>query len=198
MAERGGAKKNRQQQRGHKSSPSPNTMEGNHPAPTVAKRRSDKAVTVSRSLFVGAPTERCFDMLAKQLEDPPRWDPMVSDVKPLSRRRRQPGATSLVRFKLGRKEVETLTMIASYRPNQSIGWVSSDKARVREDWTLEPEPDGTTTTIILSYDAPPWFPSSFLNRFTRDQVEEAVNQMLDGFSEVAESNSSDRRNAGKI
>jgi len=199
MSKRGRAKKKskQQQQQRHISTPSANTIEAAHALPTAAKLRSDKeTVKVSNHLIVRAPAEHCFNILAKQLEEPPKWDPMVVDVKPLSPRRRQTEATSLITFRLGRKEVKTLAMISSYHPNRSIAWVSSDRPRVREDWTLESGPNGTAITVTVSYDAPRSVVSSFLDRFMAGQVEQAVNQMLSKFREFAES-SGDQRNDHK-
>jgi uncharacterized membrane protein len=194
MSKRGRAKKKRkqqQQQQQRRISRQPaNTTETTHPVPAAAQLRSDKeTVKVSNRLTVRAPVEHCFDILAKQLEEPPNWDPMVVDVKPLSPRRRQARATSLVTFRLGRKEVKTLAMISSYQPNRFIAWVSSDRPRVSEDWTLEPGPDGTTVTVTLGYDAPRSFVSSLIDRFMWRQVEQAINQMLGKFREFAESSS---------
>ena len=199
MSKRGRAKKKskQQQEQRHISTPSANTIEAAHALPTAAKLRSDKeTVKVSNHLIVRAPAEHCFNILAKQLEEPPKWDPMVVDVKPLSPRRRQTEATSLITFRLGRKEVKTLAMISSYHPNRSIAWVSSDRPRVREDWTLEPGRNGTAISVTLGYDAPRSFVSSFLDRFMAGQVEQAVNQMLSKFREFAES-SGDQRNDHK-
>ena len=197
MSKRGRPGKKRRQQRRHISSPPASTVEGRHCLPTAAKLRSDKeTVKVSNHLIVRAPVEHCFNILAKQLEETPKWDPMVVDVKPLSPRRRQTEATSLITFRLGRKEVKTLAMISSYHPNRSIAWVSSDRPRVREDWTLEPGRNGTAISVTLSYDAPRSVVSSFLDRFMREQVEQAINQILSKFREFAES-SGDQRNDHK-
>lgn len=192
MSKRGRAKKKskQQQEQRHISTPSANTIEAAHALPTAAKLRSDKeTVKVSNHLIVRAPAEHCFNILAKQLEETPKWDPMVVDVKPLSPRRRQTEATSLITFRLGRKEVKTLAMISSYHPNRSIAWVSSDRPRVREDWTLEPGRNGTAISVTLGYDAPRSFVSSLIDRYMRGQVEQAIHEMLGKFAESAESSS---------
>lgn len=193
-------KSKQQQQQRHISTPSANTIEASHTLPTAAKVLSDKeTVEVSNHLIVQAPVEHCFNILAGQLEEPPKWDPMVVDVKPLSPRRRQTEATSLITFRLGRKEVKTLAMISSYRPNRAIGWVSSDRPRVREDWRLEPGPNGTTISITLSYDAPRWFVAGFLDRLMRQKrVLRDLNRMLGGFREEAEARTGERPNDHKI
>jgi len=179
--------------------PPDNTMAGDAPPGMVTEAQSDKGtVKVSSSVFVWAPPQRCFDILASQLEQPPQWDPMVIDAKPLSSRRRQAEATSRVTFRLGSKKINTLAMISSYRPAQSIAWVSSDKPRVKEYWTLEPRSDGTVIRITLSYDAPPWFGGGFLDRLTGEKrVRQDINQVLDKLRGVAEGRVGDEVNPHK-
>ena len=189
MSKRRRAKKKRRQQT-RDVLPLAKAIEKSNVHPSVTKLQRDKTVTISSNVFIRATAEHCFSILAKQLEEPPQWDPMVIDVKPLSPKRRQIEATSNMTFRLGRKKLATLAMISIYHSNRAISWVSSDKPRVRKDWKLRPRQNGTSVAVTISYDAPRWFLSCFLDRFMRRrQVERDINRMLGQFKEVAESGS---------
>ena len=89
--------------------------------PDVARLQTDITLLSSKDVFILAPVAPCFELLAKQLEKPPEWDPIIINVWPVSKVRRQIGATSQVTLNLGGRNRESLAMICRYRPNRAIG-----------------------------------------------------------------------------
>jgi uncharacterized membrane protein len=147
----------------------------------------DRVAVISGERSIGAPAERCFKIIAGQLEETPQWDPMILRVKPVSVSRRQIGATSRLIFDLGGRRLEPLALISVWRPNQAVAWISNDKPRVTEDWHLERRPNGTMVSFILRYTG-----HSVIDRLIdklgrRKRVEQAVNEMLSRFKALAES-----------
>ena len=122
----------------------------------VAKLDPDKSVITSKSIFIEAPAETCFETLVRQLEQPPQWDPMIVHVWPASDVRGRIGATSQLILNLGGKKIESQAMISRYHPNHAISWVSTGKTKVREDWRLERKPNGTLVGFTLAREVGGW------------------------------------------
>jgi uncharacterized membrane protein len=166
--------------------------------PDAAKLEPGKSVLTSKEIFIMAPVERCFDMLASQLEQPRQWDTTIVDVKPVSDGRGRIGATSQVTLNLGGKEVESLVMISRYHPNRAISWVFTGKPKVREDWRLESKPDGTMVGVTFAYEVPGWVIRRFLYKIMRrKKLEQDLGKMLTQLKAVAESISHDQKVIGK-
>jgi len=147
-------------------------------------------VVISDKIFVAERSEHCFDILTKQLEEAPTWDPMVLEVKPISQVRRQTGATSRLTFSLGGKKLETLAMIclcnANRDSNQTIAWVSNDKVRITEEWQLKSKHKGTMVHFTLHYTFPGKLGRVREKLVARKKVERDIDQMVNQLKAFAE------------
>lgn len=147
----------------------------------------DRVAVISGERFIRAPVERCFKMIAGQLEETPQWDPMVLRAKPISYGRGQTGTTSRIIFDLGGKRLEPIALISVWQPNRAVGWISNDKTIVTENWHLESLPNGTVVSLLLRYTTH-GVTDRLIDRFMRRRrVEEAVDEMLNRFKALAES-----------
>lgn len=150
------AKRKKKRNKGSKSSTivSPSTKTAQDvPLPHgAAKLQPEKAVLTSKEIFVAVPAEVCFSILASQLEQLHKWDEVIVNVKPVSKVRKQIGATSEVTLKLGGKRLEALAMVSRYQPNHAISWVLTTKPKVRQDWRLEVKPHGTLVGVTLAHE----------------------------------------------
>jgi hypothetical protein len=132
--------------------------------PNVPKLRPERTMATSKEIFIAAPVELCFKILANQLEQPPGWDPLIVDTQPVSNIRGRIGATSQVILNLGGRKAESLAMISRYHPKHGISWVFTTKPRLREDWRMEPRAHGTIVGLLLAYEIPDWIIWRFLHK----------------------------------
>ena len=147
--------------------------------PGVAKLDPDRTVITSKEIFIAAPAGSCFEILARQLEQPPQWDPMIVHAWPASDVRGRIGATSQLILNLGGKKVESQAMISRYQPNRAVSWVFSEKPKVREDWRLEQKPNGTLVGVTLAREVVGWVIGRFLHKITRQKkIEHDLDKML--------------------
>jgi len=145
----------------------------------VVKLDPDKSVITSKSIFIEASAETCFEILVRQLEQPPQWDPMIVHAWPASDIRGRIGATSQLILNLGGKKVEAQAMISRYHPNHAISWVSAGKPKVREDWRLEQKPNGTLVGVTLACEVVGWIIGRMLHKITRQKkIEHDLDRML--------------------
>jgi len=149
--------------------------------PAVAIRPGHKgAVTIVRSTFARAPAERCFEIISKQLEETPDWDPTVMWVNPISIKHVRVGSMSRVTFSLDGTTEEAVAMIRSVRPNRVILWTSNHSTQLQEEWQLQPESLGTVITVTLSYNPRGWLLGRLAHRIAmRKKVENTVEEMLE-------------------
>ena len=145
----------------------------------VVKLDPDKSVITSKSIFIEASAETCFEILVRQLEQPPQWDPMIVHAWPASDIRGRIGATSQLILNLGGKKVEAQAMLSRYHPNHAISWVSAGKPKVREDWRLEQKPNGTLVGVTLAHEVGGWVIGRMLHKITRQKkIEHDLDRML--------------------
>jgi uncharacterized membrane protein len=160
-------------------SPSNKSVERTPLPSGVAKLDPDKSVINSKSIFIEASAETCFEILVRQLEQPPQWDPMIVHAWPASDIRGRIGATSQLTLNLGGKKVEAQAMISRYHPNRAISWVSAGKPKVREDWRLEQKPNGTLVGVTLAREVGGWVIGRMLHKITRQKkIEHDLDRML--------------------
>lgn len=180
-----------------KVSPSTKMPEGAPLSPGVAKLRPDRTLVSSKEIFIAAPVESCFKILASQLEQPPHWDPLIVDARPVSNVRGRIGATSRVTLNLGGEKRESPATISRYYPKRGISWVFTTKPRLREDWRLEPKPHGTMVGLLLAYEIPGWIIGRFLhNIMRRKKVEQDLDRMLTQLKATVESINSNQMVGG--
>jgi len=154
----------------------------------AAKLRPEQAVFASKEILIAAPAELCFDTLAKQLEQPCQWDPILYNAQPVSDVRGQIGATSQVILNLGGKEVKSQAMISRYRPNRAISWVISSKPKVREDWQLERKLRGTQARVTLAHELGGWVIGRLIYKvMRRKRVDQDLDKMLIELKKAVES-----------
>jgi hypothetical protein len=122
----------------------------------LAKLRPDKTIAVSKDIFIGVSVETCFSIVASQLEAPARWDPIIVDVKPLSKSRRRKGTTSQVTLNICGKRIQSLAVISLYYAIFAIGWVSTEKPRFQENWRLKLHSNGTIVRLTLLKEIDSW------------------------------------------
>ena len=146
-----------------------------------------RTVTISRSMFVLAPAERCFELITKQLEETPDWDPTIMWVNPISLKHVRVGSMSRVTFSLDGTREEAVAVIRSFNPNRAILWTSNHSTQLQEEWQLQPEPHGTLVSVTLGYNPVGWLLGRITDRMlVRNKVEKAVEEMLERLKTAAE------------
>ncbi len=162
--------------------------------PGIAKLDPDRTVITSKEIFIEAPAEFCFDTLSKQLEQPPQWDPMIVNARPVSDVRGKIGATSQVTLDLGGKKVESQAMISRYHPDRAVSWVITRKPKVREDWQLERKPHGIQVRVTLAHELGGWVIGRLIYKvMRRKRLEQDLDKMLAQLKETVESTGHDQR-----
>jgi len=147
-----------------------------------------RATTITRSIFIRAPAECCFDLITKQLEETPGWDPTIMWVNPISRKHVRVGSMSRVTFSLDGTTEEAVAMIRSFRPNRALLWTSNHSTQLQEEWQLQPESNGTVVSVTLGYNPTRWLLGRLTDKMImRNKVEKAVSEMLDRLRAAAES-----------
>ena len=153
----------------------------------VGKLGTKRAVNITQRTIIRAPAERCFELIAKQLEETPYWDPTIMWVNPISSKHVRVGFMSRVAFSLCDTKEEAVAMIRSFRANKAMLWTSNHSSQLQEEWQLQHEPHGTAVTVTLGYNCD----RSVLGRLTdkvvtRTKIEKAISQMLHGLKATAE------------
>jgi uncharacterized membrane protein len=133
----------------------------------IGKLKPEKTILTTKEIHITAPSRFCFRILARQLEQPPQWDPVIIDARPISSVKSKIGATSQVTLNLGGKKLVSPAVICRYQSNRAISWVLNNKHRVREDWSLKPKGAGTLVHLRLAREVPGWVIVRFLYKFTR-------------------------------
>lgn len=156
---------------------------------SISKAKLDmkRAVTITRTTIVRATAGRCFELITRQLEETPDWDPTIMWVSPISIKHVRVGSTSRVTFNIGGDPEEAVVMVRSFNPNRSLLWTSTHSTQLQEEWQLEREPHGTLVTVILGYNPTGRFLGRLTDRMlTRGRIENAVSDMLERFRVTAE------------
>ncbi len=148
---------------------------------------SKRSASVTMSTIIKAPVETCFNLVAKQLKEAPRWDPTVRWVVPISSDYIRVGSKSRFIFDFAGAIEEAIVVLRSLVPNKSIVWTSSHHTQLKEEWRFEREPDGTAVRVTLSYN-PARGLMKYLTRQVRkhSQIEQAVSEMLRRLKMAAE------------
>ena len=168
-------------------SPSPKRAESTPLPSGVAKLQPDRTVLTTKEIFIAAPVEPCFGLLAGQLEQSPNWDPMIVTTQPVSTTRGRIGTTSQVSLYLGGRILESLAVISRYQPKRSISWVLTEKPKVREDWSLERKPHGTIVRVTLAHEVNGGVIRRLLYKVMRwKKVEQDLHTMLTQLKAIAE------------
>jgi len=139
------------------------------------------------STIIKAPVEACFDLVARQFKEAPRWDPTVRWVVPVSSDYIRVGSKSRFIFDLAGSIEEANVVLRSLVPNETIVWTSNHHTRLKEEWRFKKEPDGTAVTVTLSYNHARGL-MKYLTRQMRkhSQIEQAVSEMLRRLKMAAE------------
>jgi hypothetical protein len=179
-------------------SPLKDIPESTHLAPEMAKLRPERSVLTSNEIFVEAPVELCFGMLASQLKQPSDWDQIVASAHPVSGVTGQVGAMSQVTLNIGGKKLESTAKIFRYRTNRSISWVLIQNPKVREDWHLDVKPHGVVVRVALGYE----FTDQIINHLqykirSSKKVENDLYETLAKFKAVAEGMSYNDKTIGR-
>ncbi|RLC93142.1 MAG: hypothetical protein DRI39_06685 [Chloroflexi bacterium] len=154
---------------------------------TVGDLGTKRAITITRSTVIRAPAERCFELITKQLEETPKWDPTIMWVNPISTKHVRVGSMSRVTFSLDGTREEAVAMIRSFHPNRAILWTSNHSTQLQEEWRLQPEPYGTVVTVTLGYNPTGWVLGRLADKLVvRAKVERSVSEMLKRLKETAE------------
>lgn len=147
-----------------------------------------RTTTITRTTIIHASAERCFEFIAKQLEETPQWDPTIMWVNPIITKHIRVGSMSRVNFSLDGVREEAVAMIRSYKPNKSLLWTSNHSSQLQEQWYLEPEPHGTLVTVTLGYNPSGWVFGRLADRiFMKGKVEKAISEMLERLKITVES-----------
>lgn len=126
--------------------------------PVSEIKQPDKGVVISEKVFVAAEPEHCFDLLMGQLEESQIWDPMLVEVYPVSKTRQRKDAISRLTINLGGKKLDTLAILgkcdAGRKGSKNIVWVSNNEVKIKEEWLVEPDNNGTWVYFTLKYAFP--------------------------------------------
>lgn len=146
---------------------------------TAASVGSKRSASVTMSTIIKAPVEVCFDLVAKQFKEAPRWDPTVRWVIPVSGEHIRVGSKSRFIFDLCGSIEEAVVVLRNLVPNKVIVWTSNHRTQLQEEWRFGREPDGTAVMVTLSY-KPARGLMKYLTRRVRmhSQIEQAVSEML--------------------
>ena len=80
----------------------------------------------SLTMDIDVPRQRVIELFDNP-ENLPRWQPDLLSFEPLSGEPGQPGATSRLRYRMGKKEVEMIeTITARNLPNEFSGTYEAD------------------------------------------------------------------------
>jgi len=154
----------------------------------VARGKSKYFSKVTDSTHIKAPVEVCFDLVARQLEEIPNWDPTIRWVMPISHEYVRVGSKSRVTFNLSGSIEEATVVLRSYVPNKVIVWSSNHSNQLQEQWQFRGEYNNSTLVMVtLGYNPyRGWF--KYFNRWARmnGQIEKAVSVMLGRLKSVAE------------
>jgi len=154
---------------------------------SVGSLSARREVNINRTTFIRAPSERCFELIAGQLDETPEWDPTMMWVSPISRKHVRVGSMSRVTFSLDGTREEAVAMIRSFSPNKSILWTSNHSTQLQEEWQLQPEPHGTLVSVTLGYNPKGWFLGRLTDKvIVRNKVEKAMEEMLERLKDRAE------------
>jgi len=146
-----------------------------------------RATTITQSIFIRASAERCFELIARQLEETPQWDPTIMWVNPISLKHVRVGSMSRVTFSLDGTREEAVAMIRSFRPNRAILWTSTHSNQLQEEWQLQPEPHGTVVRVTLGYNHGGWVFGRLIDKIVmKHKVEDATSEMLKRLKAAAE------------
>ena len=155
--------------------------------PDTGKLGTKRATTITESVVIRAPAERCFELIARQLEETPHWDPTIMWVTPISLKHVRVGSMSRVTFSLDGTREEAVAMIRSFRPNRAILWTSTHSTQLQEEWQLQPEPHGTVVTVTLGYNPGGWVFGRLADKIVnKNKIEKAVSEMLERLKAAAE------------
>jgi uncharacterized membrane protein len=158
-----------------------------HLAPDAAKFEADKALLVSQEALIRTGTVSCFDLVAKQLEEAGQWDPMIVRAKPISDKRRRPGAVSQLTLNLAGRRLESPAVITLCKADRALAWVLADHPKVKEYWSLEPNLGGTAVHVTLGYETRGWIVNRLLQKLLwRGKLERQLSQTLDRLKRTAE------------
>jgi hypothetical protein len=135
---------------------------GNNYLNEVTKHRPDKAMAISREVFIAASVEGCFDTIAKQLEQPAEWDVLIHCVWPLSTVRGRVGTVSRALVHFCGQVFHSSAVITVYQPNSALSWVLTGYPEICVSWKLKPNLNGTIVCLSLTWEAPGWVLSRFL------------------------------------
>jgi len=165
----------------------PETAFNGEPAGPPTKLGTKRAINITRSTVIRAPVERCFDLITRQLEETPEWDPTIMWVNPISLKHVRVGSMSRVTFSLDGTREEAVAMVRSFQPNKAILWTSNHSTQLQEEWHLHSEPHGTVVTVTLGYNPTGWLLGRLTDKLVmRNKVEKGVTEMLDRLRHVAE------------
>lgn len=166
----------------------PDTL-SNHETQDTPPPGKNNVTRIVRSISIRAPLERCFELITRQLEKTPDWDPMIMQVDPISIKHVRVGSMSRVAFNLSDANAfeEAIAMIRFFRPNKAISWASTHSTRLQEEWQVQHQPSGTIVTLILGYNPTGSLLRRLASRISlRRQLEKAVSETLENLKATAE------------
>jgi len=135
--------------------------------------------SVSKDIIIAAPVRLCFEYIASQLEQPPGWDPIIVDCRPMCKARARIGAESQVTVNLGGKRLKSVASVLRYRPKNAISWAFTNRPLVREDWRLKRKANGTRVRVTLTFEVDGWPLGWFLYRLRRKRkLEQDMSKMM--------------------
>ena len=155
--------------------------------PDAAKFQADKALLISQDTLVKTGAGTCFALLAKALEEPAQWDPMIVKAKPISDKRRCPGAVSQLTLNLAGRKLESPAVVTSYKADRALAWVLADHPKVKEYWRLDPNAGGTVVHVTLGYEICGWIVNRLLQKsLWRRKLGQELRRTLDQLKRAAE------------
>jgi hypothetical protein len=153
----------------------------------ATKFPDSKAIFVSQEVVIKAEAKSCFNLLTKRLEENIQWDPMITNVEPISDSKCRPGSISRLTLNLASRQLKSPAVITSYKTNHELSWVLAEHPKVKESWFLMSTIGGTVIKAILGYEIKGWFLNRLVQKLVwKKKLEEILQQKLSKLKMVAE------------
>jgi ribosome-associated toxin RatA of RatAB toxin-antitoxin module len=155
----------------------------------AAEFESERALLITEETLIQASATSCFDVIAKELEEPAGWDPLIVEAKPMSKTKRSSGAVSQLTLDLGGHRLQSPAVVTLYKTDRSLAWVLVNRPKIKEYWRLEPDKHGTVVHLSLGYELSGSIVIRFLQSlFYSRRIKQQVHWILQGLRGAIETN----------
>ena len=126
---------------------------------------------VEESIFIAAPPEAVFDLIANQPERMPEWWPPMTDQERVTPPPTQTGSVSRYVYNMMGVEIKGEHEVRAFEANRHLRVTTTSGIDSTFDYIFEPEGDGCRLTVRVDYD----LPGGILGRLANKVVVERKN-----------------------